>query len=161
MFLASVQTLTGILQGIGRQMIPVVNLAIGALVKLFLTYTLTAVPAVNIKGAAAGTVSAYLTASVLNMRAVRKSTGARFRFSVTFLRPAAAALIMGAASWLIYRSTAMAAGSLVATGTAILAGMLLYTLLIFLFGAVSEEELERIPGGSRLVRLLHRLKRKN
>ena len=42
-FLSTVQTLTGVLQGIGRQLIPVRNLAIGALAKVFITYTLTGV----------------------------------------------------------------------------------------------------------------------
>lgn len=159
-FLSSVQTLTGILQGVGKQMVPVVNLAIGALVKTVLTYALTAVPSLNVKGAAAGTVGAYLTASILNIRAARRYTGAKFDFSLTFLRPGLAAVIMGVVSWMICRCLSSLTDNFIATGIAVLAGILLYAILIFAFGAVSEEELKRFPKGKLLVKLLRRIRRK-
>ena len=53
-FLSTVQTLTGVLQGLGRPMIPVINLFIGAIVKVILTYTLTGVESINVKGARHG-----------------------------------------------------------------------------------------------------------
>ena len=49
-FLSLVQTLTGILQGIGKQLVPVFNLAVGAAVKIVVTYVLTGIPSVNVKG---------------------------------------------------------------------------------------------------------------
>ena len=66
-FLTLVQTLTSMLQGLGRPLIPVVNLFIGAVFKFILTYTLTVIPSINVKGAAIGTVAAYATASILNL----------------------------------------------------------------------------------------------
>ena len=86
-FLATLQTLTGVLQGVGRQMIPVLNILLGAAVKVVLTYTLTGIPSVNIKGAALGTVAAYMTASILNLIAVRKYTKAEFNFSRIVVKP--------------------------------------------------------------------------
>jgi stage V sporulation protein B len=55
-------------------MIPVVNLFIGALVKVVLTYTLTGIQDINVKGAAIGTVAAYIVASTLNIIAVKRIT---------------------------------------------------------------------------------------
>ena len=153
-FLSSVQTLTGILQGTGKQMIPVRNLAIGAVVKMSVTYSLNANPSMNVKGAAAGTVAAYLTASILNMKAVRKNTGARFDFSLTFLKPGMAAAIMGLVAWLIWKSLSPAAGNTIGTGTAVLAGFFVYVFLILIFGAVTKEELGRLPGGKKLVKFI-------
>ena len=101
-FLSLVQTLTGILQGVKRQLIPVINLAIGAGIKVIITYVLTGIPSVNVKGAAAGTAAAYITAALLNYRAVRKYTGSRPNFSLTFGRPMLSAAIMGAIVWAIY-----------------------------------------------------------
>ncbi|MDR1027958.1 MAG: polysaccharide biosynthesis protein, partial [Clostridiales Family XIII bacterium] len=44
-FFMSIQTLTGVLQGVERQMTPVVNLLVGAVCKAILTYVLTGIPA--------------------------------------------------------------------------------------------------------------------
>ena len=78
------------------QMIPVRNLAIGVIFKVILTFILTGIPAVNVKGAALGTVAAYATASVLNIIAVKRYTGASVDVMKTFGKPFLAALSMGA-----------------------------------------------------------------
>ena len=155
-FLSSVQTLTGILQGVGKQMVPVVNLAIGAVFKVILTYFLTGLPAVNIRGAAVGTVSAYLVASVLNLKAVCRHTGAEFSFTLTFLKPGVASLVMGVAAGLVYKVVAPAAGNAAGSGAAVLAGMAVYVILVFALRIITQEELKRLPGGNRLLRCIRR-----
>ena len=159
-FLSSTQTLTGILQGVSRQMIPVRNLAIGALVKIGITFVLVSFPELNVKGAAAGTACAYLTASVLNMRAVRQYTGARFDYSLTYLRPGAAAVLMGAASWLICKGLAPITGNTAASGIAVLMGVFLYIVMILVFHAVTEEELQRISKGGKLIKMINKVKKR-
>ena len=73
-------------RGIGKQMIPVRNLAVGVIAKIAITWVLTGIPAINVLGAAAGTVTAYLIASILNILAVRKYTGTYFDFVATAVR---------------------------------------------------------------------------
>ncbi|MGI6206465.1 MAG: putative polysaccharide biosynthesis protein [Anaerovoracaceae bacterium] len=157
-FLSSVQTLTGILQGIGRQMIPVINLAIGAGFKVVITYVLTGIPALNVKGAAAGTVCAYLVASLLNFRAAQKYTGAHFSLSLTVVKPGSASLIMGISAWLIYKGMSLFTGNMISTLVAVLAGVVIYALLIFAFKAITEEEMLRLPHGEKIVGIARRLK---
>src|SRR5699024_8357501 len=65
-FLTLVQALTAMLQGLGKPIIPVINLFIGAVFKLILTYILTAIPSINVKGAAISTVVAYGVAAILD-----------------------------------------------------------------------------------------------
>ena len=72
--LAIVQVSTGALQGMGKQLIPVRNLFLGVVVKFALTWSLTAIPAVNIKGAALGNAAAYTIAAVMDVRALRRTT---------------------------------------------------------------------------------------
>ncbi len=152
-FLASVQTLTGILQGVSRQTVPVINLTIGALVKAVITYTLTAVPDINIKGAAAGTVCAYLIATVLNVFAVTRATGIRFGFIITFLKPGMAALLMGGAVLAVYQVLS-GFGLAIAVLLSVAVGVVVYAALIFCFRAITAEELKELPGGMRILRLL-------
>ena len=44
-------------------MIPVIALVIGMIFKIVISYTLTAIPSINVLGSAIGTVSAYLIAA--------------------------------------------------------------------------------------------------
>jgi stage V sporulation protein B len=71
-FLALVQTATGILQGLGRPIFPVKNLLVGSVFKLVVSYSLTAIPSINIRGAALGTVVGYMVAGILNYRDVNR-----------------------------------------------------------------------------------------
>ena len=56
------------------------SLAAGAVVKVIITYILTGIPSVNVKGAAVGTAAAYLTASVFNLIAVKNIPDAERTF---------------------------------------------------------------------------------
>lgn len=156
-FLSSVQALTGMLQGIGRQMVPVVNLAVGAVFKVIITYILTGIPSVNVKGAAAGTVCAYLAAAVLNYRAIRRYADVSFDVPLTFIRPGLAAVIMGAAVFALYRLISVLTGNAAATLLSVLAGGCVYVVLILALKAITIEELREIPKAGKLVRILERL----
>ena len=153
-FLSLVQTLTGILQGVKRQLIPVINLAIGAGIKVIITYVLTGIPSVNVKGAAAGTAAAYITAALLNYRAVRKYTGSRPNFSLTFGRPMLSAAIMGAIVWAIYSGLSLFTGNTVATMVSVFCGVVVYGFCILRFKGITPDEIKMLPKGAKIVAML-------
>jgi stage V sporulation protein B len=155
-FLASYQTLTGVLQGIEKQFIPVINFFIGAVFKAVITYFLTSMPSVNIKGAAIGTVCAYIIATVLNFRSVMKHTGARFEWGKTLVKPLISAAVMGIAAYGSYRLLILFTGGGIATLAAIAAGVLCYVILLFATKAVTDEELAMLPKGEKLANLYRR-----
>ncbi len=154
-FLATVQTLTGALQGVGRQSVPVRNLAIGAVFKLVFTYLLVGIPQINVKGAAMGTIAAYLVASVLDLMAVRKYTGTRFDLKLTYLIPGISSVLMGICTWGCYKLLYIVTSSnAISTMLAIGVAVVVYGLLILLLKGISREELARMPKGDKLVKLL-------
>lgn len=156
-FLSTVQTLAGVLQGIGRQMVPVRNLAIGVIVKIVVTWTLTGIPAINILGAAAGTVCAYFIASVLNVMAVKKYTGIRFDFMATAVKPFLSSAVMAVCAWGSYRLLFLLLhGSRMATVFAILVAIVVYGVMVFATKTITKEELSKMPKGDKIVRLLDR-----
>ena len=85
--LALYETSTGALQAIGKQIIPLRNVAICALIKIVLTYIFVGIKSINVVGAAASSVIAYLIAFALNEVAVKKYTGARTDIMGTFIKP--------------------------------------------------------------------------
>ncbi len=155
-FLASVHALTGVLQGIGRQGIPVKNLFIGAVVKVVITYVLTRIPAVNVRGAAIGTTCAYIVAAWLNLVAVRRYTGMKFDLKLMFAGPAISSLVMGAAAFGVYRILSARMGNAVSTLAAVFIGVVIYVIMVFLTRSIKLDELSSAPGFRRLSRIFRK-----
>jgi len=153
-FLAICQTTTGALQSVGKQQIPVRNLALGALAKIGVTYVLLGIPAVNVKGAAIGTNAAYLIALLLNMHSLKKETGVSFNAVQTYLKPAAASLIMAVCVFASYRILSIWMTNGPAALGSIALGVVSYSILAVRMGAVSREEFSALPGGSLLLKIL-------
>ncbi len=154
-FLASVQTLTGALQGVGKPGIPVRNLAIGALVKLVVTYVCVGIPTINVKGAPIGTIAAYVIAMLLDLAAVRRYTGTKFDMKTTYIIPCLASLLMGAAAFASYKVLfTLTDHNSISTLLAIALAVAVYGLLILLFKGISRDEILRLPHGEKIARLL-------
>ena len=157
--LAIMRTFSTSLQGIGKMMLPVWNLLIGAGVKAVVSYILLGIPSVNINGAAFGSVLAYVTAGILNYRALKKYTDVSLDVKSIFIRPLIAALIMGAAAIVSYRLLFMITSSnSISTLISILIAAAVYFVTAFLTGAVTKDEIELIPKGDLIYRLAVRLK---
>lgn len=160
-FLSTVQTLTGVLQGVGKQLVPVGNLAMGALAKIAVTWWLSGIYSINVKGAAIGTVCAYMVAAILNILAVKRYTGTHFDFKMTFLKPGLSSIIMGFAALGTYMMALDFLGSnAIATIAAIGVGVLVYGSLLFITKSVTREEVEKMPKGKRIIVLIDKFQRK-
>ncbi|MGI6751432.1 MAG: putative polysaccharide biosynthesis protein [Anaerovoracaceae bacterium] len=161
-FLASLQTLTGVLQGVGKQMIPVRNIFIGAFAKVALTYALTGIPSINIRGAAIGTVAAYVLASLLNIAAVMKYTGTRFNLGQILLKPFISVIIMAGCVILSYNLVfeRVGLGNTSSTLISIAVGAIVYGIMLMVTRAVSGEELILLPKGERLATAFKRFERR-
>ncbi len=149
-FLAVTQTSVGVLQAIGRQTVPVKHLFIGCIGKVIVTYILVGIHAVNIKGAAVGTIIAYVVAMILNNRTIKKYTGVKFNYGLIYARPGIAAGAMGLAVYAVYKLTGGLLGNGIATLLAIMVGAVVYTILIFVVKAITVDEVELLPGGNKI-----------
>lgn len=157
--LSIMRTLQSCLQGIGKMMLPVYNLFIGAIVKAISSYILLGIPSVNINGAAIGSVLAYVTAGILNFRALKKYTDVSLDMKSIFFRPLVAALIMGAAAIVSYKLLFLITSSnAVSTLIAVMFAAAVYFVSAFLTGAVTKDEIELIPKGDLIYRLAVRMK---
>jgi stage V sporulation protein B len=156
-FLTILQTMTGILQGLGKTYIPVVNLFIGVAVKIGISLTLIRMPEVNIQGAFFGTVACYGVAAILDIAFMIKHAKARLKFMDNFLKPLLAAGGMGAALHFAMPEIPLADYSRLLTIALVALAAVVYLILIFVFGALTKEDMEYIPGGGRVSTLMYRL----
>ncbi|MBR2511675.1 MAG: polysaccharide biosynthesis C-terminal domain-containing protein, partial [Firmicutes bacterium] len=156
-FLGFVQTLTGVLQGVGKQMIPVRNMFVGVGAKLLCTWFLVPIPALGIKGAAIGTILAYMIASVLDVMAVIKYTNVRINWISCVGRPLAAAAAMGVFVFAAYKLLMMLTGSVtISTLASIVLGAASYAVMVIITKAVTREELESMPKGHLILKVFGR-----
>ncbi|MDD3336370.1 MAG: polysaccharide biosynthesis protein [Eubacteriales bacterium] len=96
-----VQSTSGILQGLRKQRIPMYTLLVGVIVKVYLNYTLIAMPQINIYGASIASITCYTLSMVPNLYYVHKYTGLKRDIVNIFLRPALASALMGVMVFLL------------------------------------------------------------
>lgn len=153
--MALLQTSNGILQGINKQVLPMKNLAIGAVVKVIVTYILVAIPSLNIKGAAIGSIFVYAIALVLNLRDVKKYTKIKSDIMLLYIKPTIASVIMGICAFASYKLTfGLLHSNAVATMFAVLIGVIVYGALILITKSITKDEIRRLPKGDKLVKIL-------
>lgn len=152
--LAVMRILAASLQGIGKMNLPVINLFIGAIVKVVLTFVLVGIPALNVNGAGISSVCAYLTAGLLNYRALRKYADVRLNIGSVFIRPLIASLIMGAGAFAVYKLVFMATSSNALSALlSIIIAVVIYFVAVFKTGALSREEVALLPKGDMIYRI--------
>lgn len=158
-FLGLTHALTGILQGVGKQIIPVRNLAIGAVCKVAVTYIFTGIPSLNVKGAAMGTLTAYAVSAILDFISMMKYTGTRPVIRLTFVRPFISAAIMSVCVMISYKALIHVLPNSLSTMLSIMIGAVVYLFCILRIQALTMEELEGLPKGKQIAKLARKIKR--
>ena len=142
LFLGMHQISTGILQGLGKTAIPVINMILACLVKVVMSWWLTAIPLLGIKGASMATVADFAVAAIINMGFIYKYTG--FTFSLgSLLKPLLAAGVMGAVIYAVLGITEQLGMWCVLF--AMVAAVPSYALALLAFGGLTKWDLENIP----------------
>jgi stage V sporulation protein B len=157
-FLTILQTMTGILQGLGKTFLPVINLFIGIGVKIAVSIATISIPEINVQGAAYGTLACYAIAALLDVICVIRCAHMRVKILDNFLKPLLATGGMSVVVYFLMPHVESGLYSRSMTLIAIAAAVLIYTFLIFFLGALRPEDMKFIPGGSKITSLMYRLK---
>ncbi|HWS28574.1 MAG TPA: polysaccharide biosynthesis protein [Clostridia bacterium] len=159
-FLSLVQSMTGVIQGLGKPSIPVFNLFIGFVLKVVVMLILMNIPSINIQGAAVSTVVCYAFAGIADTVYTVRKTGMRLDIFDSLVKPAAASLVMGLAASVINNLLEAAGHERLGAIVGVLVGVLIYAALMLLLGMFSPEELDMIPGGNKIRALLKRFQKR-
>lgn len=152
------QVTTGVLQGIGYTILPVINMGIAAAVKVLLNWNLTAIPSLGILGAGWATNADIGVAALLNLYFVAKYTGLRMDWQ-GLLKCTVAACIMGVSIDFIFHSMVQNGFSeAVSTFLVMCLAALIYGIVLLLLGGLTANDVGRMPFlGPRLLRLFTHL----
>lgn len=90
-----VQATTSVLQGLGKQRIPMYTLIAGVVCKIVLNYVLIAIPGINIHGAPIASLVCYSVSMVPNLYYMLKYTQTKMNWMDWIIRPGIATAAMG------------------------------------------------------------------
>ncbi|MDD2217146.1 MAG: polysaccharide biosynthesis protein [Eubacteriales bacterium] len=157
-FLCIAQTMAGILQGLDKLSAAVWGIVAGFVVKCVLTYFLTGIPGLNVKGAAIATSAGYLTIAMINFLAVKQYTGIKFNFNLSVVKPIACGIAMSVIVLAVYKPVAIIAGNSLAVLISVAIGACVYGICLIKIKAITSSEIKTLPKGEKLLGLLKKVK---
>ncbi len=155
----SMSTLSnGLLQGIDKLNIPVINSIIALAAHVILLVVLMLFLRMNIYAVVVSSMFFALLMCILNARALSKYSGYKQEYKKTFIIPAIASVIMGAVTFGIYKGCfAVIKSNSVSTVIGICAAVFIYAAALLLLHGMDEEDLSHFPKGEFLVRIAKKL----
>lgn len=142
-FIVLSQVTTSILQGVGKYAIPVINLFFACVLKVLINNYLVPIKMFNVYGAVIGTISGYMLSSILNVIAVKMVCNFKIKWYDIIMKPAYASIIMIIGvlfSYMnIYKKTM---NNLLSFSVSVFSGIIIYFILIILFGIFDYSEIK-------------------
>lgn len=153
---ASTSPITNMLQAVGRTDIPLKTIAIGSAVKILMNFILIGNPAININGAPISTTICYALMLAINLTSLLKVTKTKVNFISIFVKPLVAAASCGITAAFTYMllTTKMELGGSISAIVSICAGGAVYAVMLVLVKGISKDDLEMIPKGEKIAKVL-------
>ncbi len=150
--------LTNMLQAIGKQNIPVINMAVGVALKIAVNYILVGIESVNIVGAAVGTTVCYAYIFIANLICFIRCSKVKISLPSVIFKPALAGATCGlAALGANFCLTAVMGAGKVNTALCIIFAGIIYVICLGVTKAFTENDIKMLPKGEKLVKLLAKL----
>lgn len=153
--LFALSTLTnGLLQGIDKMKIPVINSVIAILIHVIFLIILMEFFDLNIYAVVIANNIYGLVVCILNDIALKKYTSSSQNIEKTYIIPAISSLVMGVSVYVIYKLCyTLLHSNAVSTIVSIVVGVAVYGILLLKMKGLTENELMRMPKGNLIVSL--------
>lgn len=143
-----------ILQANGFVNIPVLTTVIGGIIKVVLNFFLVRSPGINVLGAAISTLACFAVTAILDVFIILRVVPSPPNFIRAFAKPLIASLIMGIGAWAVCGLTSNFLGIRIGCIAGILVGGLVYLFLVIFLRVFSKDDLELMPKGDKIARIL-------
>jgi len=154
--------MTSLLQAVGKERVPVINMVIGACIKIVINYILVRIPAFNISGAAIGTFACYAYIFISEIILLCKYTKVVPNIMATFIKPLIAGALCGFAAWsgygLMTRFIGEVLSGRIITVVSIVFAALIYFISIVLLKVLTKNDVLMLPKGEKIAKVLEKLK---
>ena len=142
------------LQAIGKEKISLLNVAIGAFIKVAVNFIFVGIPTVNIKGAAIGTFASYFYIAVANMLSLIKYTGVKPNIYKIIIKPFTAALACGLFTVVLNFDFMGKIGTVLEIAVA----AVVYFAVLIALNTFEASDVTTLPKGEKILKLLTKLK---
>lgn len=161
-FIVLEQTVSGVLQGIGKPMIPAISLAIGAIIKFILNYVLIPInPEIFVLGGTAGaaisTTICHMIAFFIDIYIMNKYIKLNINKKDYIIKPIIATLMMAICSLFAYNLLVCMISEKLSTIISLIIAVIIYIILVFLLKIFSKENISMIPYGQKIYRVLENI----
>lgn len=147
-----------ILHGLNHISSPAKNACIALVVHLVAFVVMMTAFKMNVYALAAGNIVFAACMCWLNQRKVHKVCGFRLNIMDTFIKPLIASAVMGIVTYAAHLALdLLIGGRWIPTIIAIFIAMIVYVVVVLKIGTLSDEDIEALPMGARLLRLCRRL----
>lgn len=154
-FNSFVLLMNAILQAHGYVVMPVINMVVGGIAKVVITYVLVRNPSINIIGVPISTVICYALIAVLDLIVIRKELKDPPKLLRIVWKPALAALAMGGAAYVLNTlCLKLSLPLIVRTGVSILGAGVFYAVLVVLLKIITRDDCSLLPKGEKIAKLL-------
>ncbi len=157
-FNATMLLTNAIMQAHGHANLPVINMFIGAALKLVAVLVLTSNPHIGILGVPIGTLLFCATTCILNLVTMRKVVPSHPAIFTNMAKPLLAALLMGLLTWLSWyglKAGLHITSRLVLCAAPICVGVAVYAVAAVKLKAITREDCLLLPKGDKIAKLLH------
>ena len=156
----SLSTITnGVLQGIGRMRVPVINATKALVIHLVVLVALLYTTDWNLYVLVISSIVYSGSMCILNGFSVKKYLGLQLNRKKLFMIPLISSLIMGCSTVVVYYGLKLILHpTIVVLSITIVISMLVYFICMIKMGGVSEQDLLSLPKGSFLIRVSKKLK---
>ena len=128
------------------------------MIKLILNLILVPIPEIGVNGAAWGSVACHLVAFTIAISALRKNIKLDLTVSKFVIKPVIVLTIMGICSYFSYVTLSGIIAGKLATIIAIVIAVIVYALAFVALRVFSKAEIEMMPGGEKICKVLEKLK---
>ena len=156
-FVCTCASCHSILQGIGKERLPLIFMLIGAAVKLVFNYIFVAVPSFNIQAAPYGSLLCYILIMLIDIIAINRHAQIRINLYSTFILPLGCGILCGIGAKLSYYLFDILLSERLSTVCAIGVAVIIYGVTILLTKGITKKDFLMVPKGEKIAKVLEKI----
>lgn len=157
-FVCTCASCHSILQGIGKERLPLIFMIVGAVIKLVINYIFVAIPSLNIQAAPYGSLICYIIIMIIDIIAINRYAQIKINLYATFILPLFCGVLCGIGAKISYVVFDIFFSSRVSTVLAIGVAVVIYGLSILLTKGITKKDFLMIPKGEKIAKVLEKIR---
>ena len=151
--------LVSMLQAIGKQSVPLKNIAVGAVLKIVINFVLVGTPEINILGVPIGTTVCYAYICIANFICFVKASGVMPDVVSTLIKPFICAAACGGSAFVTaFVLSKFTASNTLITVVSMFIAVVVYVIMLGILRAIAREDVISLPKGKKIEKILEKFR---